>query len=85
VGGTLEVQFPLGLPPEIGLRGALFADAGTLTEFRGKTVFLGPGQGNTLNCPGSANFQPNMAPNCITLNNETGLRSSVGASLLWAF
>jgi outer membrane protein assembly factor BamA len=30
-GGSLEVQFPIfGLPREIGLKGAVFADAGTL-------------------------------------------------------
>jgi outer membrane protein insertion porin family len=36
VAGTAEVQFPLpGIPPEIGLKGAFFADAGTLfgTDF----------------------------------------------------
>ena len=34
-GGTAEVQFPIfGLPREIGLKGALFVDAGTLTGFR---------------------------------------------------
>jgi outer membrane protein insertion porin family len=82
IGGTLEVQFPLGLPPEIGLRGAVFTDAGTLTKFRGRTVFLSPGQ-NILNCPGAPTYQPNLAPNCITVDNETKLRSSIGASLIW--
>ena len=33
VSGTAEVQFPLpGLPPDFGLRGAAFADAGILTS-----------------------------------------------------
>ena len=36
-GGTVELQFPLlGLPRELGLRGALFADAGTLYDYGGK-------------------------------------------------
>ena len=39
-GGTAEVQFPIfGLPREIGLKGALFADAGTLSGFNGRTNF----------------------------------------------
>ena len=43
VGGTLEVQFPLwGLPKDIGLRGALFTDAGSLWNFRGETNFSKP-------------------------------------------
>ncbi len=34
-GGTLELQFPIfGLPREIGLRGAIFADAGTLFNYK---------------------------------------------------
>ncbi len=41
-GGTLEVQFPIfGLPREIGLRGAIFADAGTLFGYKGRTDFAG--------------------------------------------
>ncbi len=36
IGGTLEVQFPLwGIPKDIGLRGAVFTDAGSLWDYRG--------------------------------------------------
>ena len=39
-GGTAEVQFPIfGLPREIGLKGAVFADAGTLFGYTGQTNF----------------------------------------------
>ena len=39
-GGTLEVQFPIfGLPRELGLKGAVFADAGTLFGYEGPTTF----------------------------------------------
>ena len=39
-GGTLELQFPIyGLPREVGLRGALFADAGTLFGYKSGTNF----------------------------------------------
>jgi outer membrane protein insertion porin family len=82
VGGSLEVQFPIwGLPKDIGLKGALFADAGTLWGYNGSIpafsvnypVPCGPfmppfyGQGTCFNIAG----------------NNAKLRSSVGASLLW--
>lgn len=35
-GGSAEVQFPIfGLPKEIGLKGAVFADAGTVFDYKG--------------------------------------------------
>jgi outer membrane protein insertion porin family len=38
VGGTAEVQFPLpGIPKDLGLKGAVFADAGTLINYEGCT------------------------------------------------
>ena len=79
-GGTAEVQFPIwGLPKEIGLKGAVFVDAGTLFGFQSRTNFAGGG----VCTPG------NTAPlytqgNCIALDDERTIRSSVGASLIWA-
>ncbi|MDQ0469307.1 outer membrane protein assembly factor BamA [Labrys wisconsinensis] len=65
-GGTVELQFPLlGLPRELGLRGALFADAGTLYNYGGK------------------NYGPCSSEQFCLLDEST-IRSSVGASLLWA-
>ena len=49
-GGSAEIQFPIfGLPREVGLKGAVFADAGTLFGFQGATNYA-----NTIgytNCP----------------------------------
>ena len=46
-GGTLEVQFPIfGLPRDLGLKGAVFADAGTLFGYKGPTTF--DVNGNTI-------------------------------------
>ncbi len=79
-GGTAEVQFPIfGVPKEIGLKGAVFADAGTLFGFQSQTNFA----------HGGVCTPTNVAPtysqgNCITLDNEKIIRSSVGASLIWA-
>lgn len=77
-GGSLEVQFPFyGLPRELGLRGAVFADAGTLYGYEGRTAFDVNFNGR-FDC-GRANVQPE----CISVRDDRQIRSSVGASLLW--
>jgi len=69
-GGTAEVQFPLlGLPRELGLRGAVFADAGTVYGYGGQKSFT--------------NLDGTPAQFDLT-NTSLKIRSSVGASLLWA-
>ncbi|WP_244532045.1 outer membrane protein assembly factor BamA [Methylocapsa palsarum] len=80
-GASLEVQFPIfGLPRDLGLKGALFADAGTLYGYNGKTNF----SSNGVCTPNDA------APlytqgNCLVLGaNTSQIRSSVGASIIWA-
>jgi outer membrane protein insertion porin family len=87
-GGTVEVQFPIwGLPRDLGLRGAVFADAGTLFNYDGgSNVITGAG---FAGCPaGSTARQYNVVTGgaqssvgCIRDKNV--LRSSVGVSLLW--
>ncbi len=80
-GGSLEVQFPIwGLPRDIGLKGALFADAGSLFNYTGKTNFSSNGV-----CTANNTWPAYTQGTCITLGgNAMTLRSSVGASLIWA-
>jgi outer membrane protein insertion porin family len=85
-GATLEFQFPLwGLPKDIGLRGAVFNDIGSLWDYRGtqnfsKTLFGVP----NLPC-----VYPYTAPTfgqgtCLALSGSGfRLRDSFGVSLLW--
>jgi outer membrane protein insertion porin family len=62
VAGTAEIGFPLPfVPPDFGLRGAVFADAGVLF-----------GADKPAGCP------------TCTINDDASVRSSVGASILWA-
>ncbi|MBB4040854.1 outer membrane protein insertion porin family [Microvirga flocculans] len=83
-GGTLEVQFPIfGLPRELGLKGAVFADAGTLYGYEGPTVFNGGG-GSILDPIGGCAPSGDRPQNCIEVLDSDKLRSSVGASLLWS-
>ncbi len=87
-GASVETQFPIwGLPKEVGLKGALFADAGALWGYHGQTNFAGP---NGSTCYTCAIIPYNQAPlftqgNTITVGADTPeIRSSVGASLIWA-
>jgi outer membrane protein insertion porin family len=85
-GGSLEAQFPIwGLPRELGLKGAVFADAGTLFDYRGRINF----SQQLLGIPNLPCIAPYSPPNfgqgtCIVLDDEKKIRSSVGASILWA-
>jgi outer membrane protein insertion porin family len=87
VGGSLEVQFPLwGLPKDLGLKGALFADAGSLWNFQGRTNY----SNNMATIPGVtclAAYTPQAGygqGTCVVpASNGFRIRSSVGASILW--
>ncbi|GJE58665.1 outer membrane protein assembly factor BamA [Methylobacterium trifolii] len=90
VGGTLEVQFPLPyIPRDLGLKGAVFADAGTLFGYHGKTSFDVNGDGfiNGISATsGRCSFSAQsigVEPECVNVRDKTTIRSSVGASILW--
>jgi outer membrane protein insertion porin family len=89
VGGTLEVQFPLyGVPRDLGLKGALFADAGTLFGYNGRTTFDVNRDGfiNGIAPGGRCNFNTytiGVEPECVNVRDKNVIRSSIGASILW--
>uniref|UniRef100_UPI00372D5F98 outer membrane protein assembly factor BamA n=1 Tax=Roseixanthobacter glucoisosaccharinicivorans TaxID=3119923 RepID=UPI00372D5F98 len=77
-GLSAEVQFPLSfLPKDIGLKAAVFADAGSLFDYQGQTTFAGAPAPYTCP-PGAQNATGNI---CVF--DDNGIRSSVGASLIW--
>jgi outer membrane protein insertion porin family len=87
-GASVETQFPLwGVPKDLGLKGAIFADAGAEWGYDGQTNFTGP---NLTPCSTCAVIPYNQAPlftqgNTITVGGDsTDIRSSVGVSLIWA-
>ncbi|MBM6595766.1 outer membrane protein assembly factor BamA [Microvirga pudoricolor] len=86
-GGSLELQFPIwGLPRDLGLKGAVFADAGTLFGYKGPTVFDTNGNGIIDGyAPVGAGCTQNLinAQECILVRDSKTIRSSVGASILW--
>jgi outer membrane protein insertion porin family len=86
-GGSAEVQFPIiGLPKEIGFRGAIFADAGTVFNYEGfrnfslgsRTIGLAGG-----GCAPGAIVGLLTQADCLAVRDRNVIRSSVGASLLW--
>lgn len=84
VGGSLEMQFPIfGMPRDLGLKGAVFADAGTLWGYEGRTDFSAM---FSLPCvaPTGPGGKPLNQAGCITVGGDTTkIRSSVGASIIW--
>jgi outer membrane protein insertion porin family len=85
-GVSAEVQFPIfGLPRELGLKGAVFADAGTLFGYKGATTFdvnrnsIIEGFG-----AGGCSLGTDTSQECVVVRDSKDIRSSVGASLLWS-
>ena len=87
-GATLEAQFPLPLiPRDLGLKGAVFADAGTLFGYQGPRAFdvnrNGSFDGSTCGGGPAIGALANIQPECLDVRDRTTIRSSIGASLLW--
>jgi outer membrane protein insertion porin family len=85
VGASAELQFPMfGLPKDLGLKGALFADAGTLFGYQGRTNF--GATPSTACVAGDLTAGSQTQGSCIKVGNTDAatIRSSVGASVLWA-
>ncbi len=89
-GVSAEAQFDIPfLPRELGLRGAVFADAGTVFGYKGARYFDinqngvidGVGAGGVCALSGSTLFAPQSE--CANVRDKNMIRSSVGASVLW--
>jgi len=88
-GASLEFQMPFWfLPKEVGLKGAVYADAGWLGDYKGPTDWATTGEVNLPGCipptnNGSAN--PAAPGTCLGLQYDPGnvVRTSVGVGLIW--
>ena len=98
IGASAEIQFPIfGLPKDLGLKGAIFADAGTLFGYAGKTNFYQAfnqyqaSAASPTNCvaaptytnPGTGVTSIVGQGSCIQVADSNKIRASVGASILW--
>jgi len=88
-GASYELQMPFWfLPKEVGLKGAIYADAGGLSDYKGPTTWAATGE---LTTPANSNcVKPTVSPatagTCTGLVYDNGnvVRSSVGVGLIWA-
>ncbi|HEY3679557.1 MAG TPA: outer membrane protein assembly factor BamA [Bradyrhizobium sp.] len=73
-GASAELQMPFWfLPKEVGLKGAVYADAGSLWGYQGPTSWAQTGEVNSTAC------------RCGLVYDDTNLvRTSVGVGLIWA-
>jgi outer membrane protein insertion porin family len=83
-GGTVEVLFPLSfIPKDFGLRAAIFADAGSLWNYTGVTTFPTLFATTAYVCPDGTAVGFGT-PTKLCLADSGLIRSSVGASIIWA-
>ncbi|PIT04617.1 membrane protein [Bradyrhizobium nitroreducens] len=84
-GASLELQMPFWfLPKEVGLKGAVYADAGGLYDYKGPTSWTATNEVNAPGCiPSSVN--PTVTGTCTGLvyDDSKVIRSSVGVGLIW--
>ncbi|HEX7789805.1 MAG TPA: outer membrane protein assembly factor BamA, partial [Afipia sp.] len=71
-GASAELQMPFWfLPKEVGMKGAVYADAGSLWDYKGPTALY-----NNIPCNGGNQ--------CLSVGADDGLvRASVGVGLIW--
>jgi outer membrane protein insertion porin family len=85
-GASLEMQMPFWfLPKEVGLKGAVYADAGGLYDYQGPTTWAATNELTTTNCIRPTQTPP-TAGTCtgLVFDNNNVVRTSVGVGLVWA-
>jgi outer membrane protein insertion porin family len=94
-GASAELQMPFWfLPREVGLKGAVYADAGGLYDYQGPTTWAQTGElttpfgqpGGNSNCIRPTTTLPVAPGTCTGLvyDSSNVVRSSVGVGLIWA-
>ncbi|HEY0331034.1 MAG TPA: outer membrane protein assembly factor BamA [Rhodopseudomonas sp.] len=83
-GASAELQMPFWfLPKEVGIKGAVYADAGSLWDYKGPTSWALTNQVNTVGCaPATKNAIGTCAG--MTYDDSNLVRTSVGVGLIWA-
>ncbi|MBR0894937.1 outer membrane protein assembly factor BamA [Bradyrhizobium tropiciagri] len=84
-GVSAELQMPFWfLPKEVGLKGAVYADAGGLYDYQGPTSWTATGEVNTPGCIKPTNNPPSPGT-CLGLQYDDSkvVRTSVGVGLIW--
>jgi outer membrane protein insertion porin family len=82
-GASAELQMPFWfLPKEVGIKGAVYADAGGLWDYQGPTSWAATGEVNAAGC---VKASATSVGNCAGMTYDDGnvVRSSVGVGLIW--
>jgi outer membrane protein insertion porin family len=82
-GASAELQMPFWfLPKEVGIKGAVYADAGGLWDYQGPTSWAQTGE---VNLPGCVKANASTVGTCTGLQYDDSnlVRSSVGVGLIW--
>jgi outer membrane protein insertion porin family len=82
-GASAELQMPFWfLPKEVGIKGAVYADAGGLWDYQGPTSWAQTGEQNVAGCVPASKT---TVGTCTGLQYDSGnvVRSSVGVGLIW--
>jgi len=73
-GVSAELQMPFWfLPKEVGLKGAVYADAGSLWDYQGPTSWTATGEVSSPTCPTCG----------MQYDDSNIIRTSVGVGLIW--
>ncbi|MBV9461984.1 MAG: outer membrane protein assembly factor BamA, partial [Bradyrhizobium sp.] len=86
-GASFELQMPFWfLPKEVGLKGAVYADAGGLWDYQGPTSWAATGEVNVPGCTPPTTTAPFNPGTCLGLQyaEQNVVRTSVGVGLIWA-
>ncbi len=83
-GASVELQMPFWfMPKEVGLKGAVYADAGSLWGYQGPTSYA---LTNEINAPGCVRSTSSTSPGTcagLQFDDTNVVRSSVGVGLIW--
>ena len=84
-GASAELQMPFWfLPKEVGLKGAVYADAGGLFDYQGPTSWALTGEVNVAGCLHAHDNPANPGTDWAQYDNGNVVRTSVGVGLIWA-
>ncbi|HEY4205019.1 MAG TPA: outer membrane protein assembly factor BamA [Xanthobacteraceae bacterium] len=82
-GASVELQMPFWfLPKEVGLKGAVYADAGQLSSYKGPTSWAATGEVNTPGCAPASGTNPGTCTG-LQIDDSSVVRTSVGVGLIW--
>ncbi len=83
-GASVELQMPFWfMPKEVGLKGAVYADAGSLWGYQGPTSYALTNEFNAPGCsPSTSKANPGTCAG-LQYDDTNVIRSSVGVGLIW--